>query len=862
MGEVYRAKDSKLGRDVAIKILSDEFAGDAERLARFEREARLLAQLNHENIATLHGLEEHEGQQCLVMELIDGGTLAEKIAEGPIPVDEAVRIFVQIAEGLEAAHEKGIIHRDLKPANIKLTPGGKIKVLDFGLAKASSAVEDVSAETSQSPTLTKGTALGVIMGTAPYMSPEQARGKTVDQRTDIWAYGCCLYEALAGKRAFAAETVTDTLAKIIEREPDWDALPDTVPRATRSLLDRCLRKRKEERLGSAGDIALRLQDTDTDAAFESPSSTEPRQRRSRGASLTPAAIAAAAGLLAGYLLSQNTPGNAPVAEPSHWAVPLPPDATLHENGISLSPDGKLLVAALEIEGRLKLYGKNVDSAVLEPIPGTEGGYAPFFSPDGEWIGFFGREQVHKIRVSGGNAIALCDYSRDRQRATWGPDGMIVYTGRYGAGLASCPSDGGEPQVHTQNRQFGESAHRSPTFLPDGSILFAATGGIPEPRLAVLRANSDDVSPIPIDGHSPSYVTSGYLVYQNGERLLAATFDATKPARVGRETILADGLYSAGLTFPSYALSKEGTLAFIPGNEVFDQLIWVDREGRAIREIGEPGRHMYPRLSPQGDRALVSLQARSGDPRDIWLYDIERGSRAPLTFDKNAYTAEWSRDGQRVAFMSYDGPAGETLFYSVFVDQEVEPELLLRAAPGDPVSWSPDGRTLLYNQMLPEGSDVWEFDIDGARDPRPLLGESYDEHTATFSPDGQWIAYTSGESGRTEVYVQPYPGPGRKYSVSTSGGNEPVWSRDGRELFFRDVSAMMVVDVSFEPEFQASAPRELFRGSFRPAPAVNPNYDVSADGEHFLMVRPTADTPREIHVIVNWAQQLDRLVPEN
>ena len=856
MGEVYRARDGKLGRDVAIKVLTDEFANDTERLARFEREAKLLASLNHPNIASIYGFEEADGVSALVLELVEGPTLAERIAEGPIPVAETIAIAGQIAEALEAGHEAGVIHRDLKPANVKVREDGTVKVLDYGLAKAfeGDAPTGADSDLSQSPTLTRhGTRVGVILGTASYMSPEQARGKAVDQRTDIWAFGCCLYEALTGEKAFTGETVTDTLARIVERAPDWEALPENTPRSMRRLLDRCLRKSQQERLKSAGDIALGMRD---DVGEESMLTAEPRGPERRWPTL--ALAAAIVGVVAGYMLRYNAADDAQKAsEPSHWTVALPPGASIREEGIDISSDGRLLVAAVDHGGGSQLYLKAIDNAVLEPIPGTEDGFAPFFSPDGEWVGFFARGRLQKIRIDGGRAIALCGYSRRTQWATWGVDGTIIYRGWADAGLVRCPADGGEPEVVTQkNRQIGESVHLAPTFLPNGSILFGISGGAlaAKPSLALLPHDSDVWFPLPVDGRAARYVPPGYLVYEREGRLLAAAFDPTDPTRIGRETILVDGLYDLSALVPAFAVSAAGTLAFLPGSAEQNQLVYVDREGRVMSEIGEPGLHMYPRLSPKGDAALVSLMPRLGDPRDIWVYDTVRGSRTRLTFGMTSYTGAWSPDGRHIAFQSSSSDDRRSRIYTIALDGTGTPDLL--AIGGDTNSWSPDGHTLLVGK----GTDVWELDVNGGRELRPLLNESYGEYAAVFSPDGQWIAYTSDESERNEIYVRRYPGPGRKYAVSTNGGNEPVWSRDGRELFFRTGSTMMVVDVHLEPEFQAGELKELFQGNFRSAPAANSNYDVSPDGSRFLMVRPTADAPREIHVIVNWLQELEPARP--
>jgi len=864
MGEVYRARDTKLGREVAIKVLPEAFAQNEERLARFEREARLLASLNHPNIATLYGFEQSDGIQFLVMELADGETLTERLRRGPLPVEDALPIFKQIAEALEAAHEKGIIHRDLKPANVKVTPRGRVKLLDFGLAKAYS--DDASpSELTESPTVTRGTAAGIILGTAAYMSPEQARGKEIDKRTDIWAFGCCLYEALTGKAAFLADTVSDTIVKILTREPPWDGLPASTPQRVRRLIRRCLAKDPVNRFRDIADVRFEMEDEVLDSAAGLP---EGEARTRRG----PWIAAVLAALAFGFVLTRafdRAPSEVPAA---HLSVVLAPDQQVTSRSglaspLAVSPDGKKIVFSGQISGGQQLFLRALGDLEPRPLPGTEEAEFPFFSPDGEWIGFLATERLRKLSLSGGAPITIARL--EMRGATWADEDTIIL-GSLDTGLWRVAADGGQPEPITKlDREQGEFNHRWPQVLPDGKAVLFVIATREENLIALLDLETKEKRVLlraGLDAAVPHYLRTGHIVFARSGELLAVPFDPSRREVRGSPTPVISGIYTSSRGIPYYAVSPVGVLCYAPG-AVADELrtlVWVDRDGNET-PIVQGQIYEVPRLSPDGQRVAATVHSDTGS-HDIWIFDVDRGTRTRVTTGGNNIQPFWTPDGERLTFVS--SRTGPMDLYWTPSDGTGEGEPLF-AKDGSQFSgsWSPDGQSLVFEELHPEtGFDLWQLSLDGDRTARPFLTTPSDETGADVSPDGRWLAYVSDESGRDEIYVQRYPGLGDKIPISNDGGFTPQWSRDGRALFYRNGDQMLVVDVAYEGDrVVPSKPRLLFRKRFDPGPSRDrANYDVAPVGERFLMVQSEelGASPSQLNIVLNWFEELNRLVPTN
>jgi eukaryotic-like serine/threonine-protein kinase len=870
MGEVYRAHDTKLARDVAIKVLPANFVNDPERLSRFQREARMLAALNHPNIATIYGLEQSAGVTCLVMELVPGETLAERLKTGAPAIEESLKIAVQIAEALEAAHEKQIIHRDLKPANVKVTQEAKVKVLDFGLAKAF-AGDTANDDPSNSPTLSAAATMqGVILGTAAYMSPEQARGKACDKRTDIWAFGCVLYELITGKQAFHGETTTEILAAVLRGEPDWQALPASTPVKIRDLLGRCLQKDMNKRARDAGDARIEIEEACaapvTAELTTSASAKGIRALKWRGPILTLCA------LLIGAAIASLTVWNLKPSPPqpvSRLTIALPPGQQLAgmENGpaVAFSPDGTHLAYVARQGTNQQLYLRAMDSLEAKPIPGTEGAINPFFSPDGQWLGFFAGGKLKKVSVSGGAALILGDVAQPRG-ASWGSQGMIAFGRSDASPLRQVSDAGGTPQPLTRVEK-GESIHRWPEFLPGSkAVLFAAgTSAIDfsNARVAVQSVGTGERRNLVQEGTNPHYAPSGHLVYAQGGSLMAVPFDPQPLASKGTAVPVVEGV----LQFPvsgaaQYSISATGSLAYVSGGvqSAQSKLVWVSRNG-AEQPLTTPA-HAYvqPRLSPDGRRVAVTITDQEAQ---TWLYDLSRETLTRLTFEGNYNPMPvWTPDGKRIAFESNkEGPPN--LFWQLADGSGGLERLATSEYINAPTSWSPDGQLLAFIEINPTtGFDIWVLRLSD-RKAQPFLRTRFNETAPRFSPDGRWLAYISDESGRYEIYVQPYPGPGGKWQISTEGGTEPVWNPNGRELFYRSGDKMMAVDIAAQPGFTAGTPRMLFEGGYQLAPVPVANYDVSPDGQRFLMLKPSEQAesaPTQINVVLNWFEELKQKVP--
>jgi serine/threonine-protein kinase len=860
MGEVYRARDTKLEREVAIKVLPEAFAQDIERLTRFEREARLLASVNHPNIATIHGLEQSGEVRFLVMELVPGETLAEQVKRSAIPMDEAVPLFVQLAEALEAAHEKGVIHRDLKPANIKLTPEGKVKVLDFGLAKAS--VGTASGDSSQSPTLSRAaTEAGVILGTAGYMSPEQARGKTVDKTTDIWAFGCCLYEALSGRMAFKGDTLSDTIASVLTREPGWEALPKTTPRGLRRLLQRCLQKDSRRRFRDAGDVRIELEE----ALREEPTpATEARTEPVFYRWVAVGALALGVGLAIWSLTSWRATSTALV---TRLRLSIPPLAAQEESGhgyrVAISPDGSRLAVLNEGEdGTTRIFVRDMGELDARPVEGTEGAeWYPFFSPDGDWIGFFSGNKLKKVSIAGGRPVTLCD-APGWPGAKWGSDRQIYFGpgttkgDERGRGVFWVPETGGIPQVATKPAG-AQISHWLKDILPGGNAALVAV----EPpnvannedwQIGAVSLKTGEYQVLIEKAAFARYSPSGHLLFARGGTLFAAPFDVGRRKLTGPPAPLVEGLAE----WAEFVLSDNGTLAWVPATDMDRKLVWVDRAGASRAVTEERRAYEYPRISPDGGRIAVGIY-RDGN-RDIWLYDVARGTMTRLTLaPSDEEVPVWTPDGQRVAFVStQDGPVN---LYWKRADGSGTTERLAEAQERQvPLSWSPDGKVLAFYVA----AGIATLSMEGERKATPFLFTPAWERAAALSPDGRWLAYNSDESGRQEVYVNAYPGPGARFQVSIHGGMEPLWAPDGKEIFFRSVTdrKIMAVPVRLSPEFVVGQPTALFDDRFDRGGGVIRNYDITPDGRKFLMVEARQSAPTELLVVLNWFEELKRLVP--
>ena len=863
MGEVYRARDTTLDRDIAIKVLPDDFATDPAGLARFEREAKLLASLNHPNIATIHGFDESGGVRFIAMELVEGQSLAERItASGHIEVDETLEIARQIALGLEAAHEAGVIHRDLKPANVQVVPDGTVKVLDFGLAKAHEADgSEPSSDLSQSPTMMGATASGVIMGTAPYMSPEQARGKPVDKRTDIWAFGCVLYEMLAGKRAFDGETVGDTMAAIIRADPDWHRLPSDAPRSLTTLVRRCLEKDPRQRLRDIGDARLAMDGgfetgTAKDAAVVDPSPLPIWQR--------PVPVLAGMLLLtvttalATWNLTSTGPNQA--AGVTRLTLSLPEGQRQPRNmsaPIAISPDGTLLAYAARDETGVHLFVRPLDSFEARKIPDSLHADAPFFSPDGLWVGFVAAGQLRKVSISGGSPLTIT--RAFPLGASWGIDDTIVFTRSIGSGLFRVPAAGGTPEQLTQP-DFGEngSSHVWPQHLPGGRhILFDVWEGVPA-RVLDLETREWHVARASIGGGG-MYLHSGHIAASdpsgNGA-FLADRFDLSELVASGSAVPVLDDVryFDAVSGRPHIAISQTGTAVYASDEIGEATLMWVDREGRMAPVRRDRRTIAGVRLSPNGQTAVFHDEQGS-----LWTLDIERGAVDILARSTEFYSCcpTWNPDGRRVTFGAAIG--GSWDLYEIDVAERGEPRpLLVRERDQSPESWSADGRLLSYwQEHLETGTDIWVLPRD--EEPELVLATEANERQATLSPDGRLLAYVTDESGRFDVFVRTYPG-GEVRGVSLDGGEGPRWSRDGRELFYHKGDRLHSVKVTTEPELDVSVPQELFEMPFARAATefFGAYYDVSPDGERFLVVSDRSTT--EFNVILNWFEELNRLVP--
>jgi serine/threonine protein kinase len=873
MGEVYRARDTRLQRDVAVKILPGAFAADGNRRARFEREALVLASLNHPNIATIHGFEDEDGVHALVMELVDGETLADRIMRGPLPVAEALSIARQIADALDAAHERGVVHRDLKPANIKLTSSGLVKVLDFGLAKAV-AENDGSAETLEGTTVTAvATQTGHIVGTPAYMSPEQMRGQPVDKRTDIWAFGCVFYEMVTGRPAFARQTISDTIAAILEREPEWDMVRTAVPAPVWTLLKQCLVKDTRRRLRDIADARIQIEDMLAEPPPARVTDAPPGRSVPLWVTFALAVLAIAAGVGALLLSTRTTPVSAPTqltlsftGQLSNVAITSVP---------SPSPNGRQFVfVGTNEKGTTALWMRAVDSADMRMLPGSEGAQTPIWSPDGAWIAFFADGRLKKIAPDGGQLQTIAALS-GFQDASWGRSGVIIFRPSNRQPLFRIAESGGEmaPLTHL-NEALGENSHRGPMFLPDGRrFLFTSRCADASHNALYLGSlDSADLHRV-MDAQSKAIFVSdgrggaGTLLYYRDGNLEARAFDADKQQLGNPRALIANVEYNVAGIGAFFQASADGHVIVIrPAGTGGAQLTWFARTGEEAGTLGVATTDLYqPRLSPAGDRLALTRPDPKNGNRDVWTIELDRGIATPLTRNAaNDWHAVWSGDGTRLLFGSdRSGKSEGTLFIKGAFDASAD-ETPVFDTPGAPTDWSRDGRWAVIAagaNGVPDGNIAYLVSMTDHTIKR--LIDTQARHGATrFSPDGKWVAYSSEETGRFEVFVRPFAGgvvAREKIQLSESGGDFPVWRPDGQELYFMsdDATIHAVSTAGLRIGGPVARPQVLFRpcpGSAPQSPPMsaafwgNP-YDT-LDGKRFI-VDCTLRPPREFVVLMNW-----------
>jgi eukaryotic-like serine/threonine-protein kinase len=860
MGEVYRARDVQLGRDVAIKVLPEAVAQDAERLARFQREAQILAALNHPHIAAIYGLESNGAARALVLELVEGDTLADRIAAGPIPVDEALEMARQIADALEAAHERGIVHRDLKPANVKRTPNGQIKVLDFGLAKAVSG-DGSSPDVTSSPTLTaRSTEAGIILGSAAYMSPEQARGKPVDKRADVWAFGALLYGMLTGRRAFDGETVSDTLAAVLMADPDWSALPAETPANVRKVLRRCLERDRNRRLHDIADARLELEELSDPILPPPGAATSPAARpRSRpglpiGLAILFALLAAAGWWTAFRSKAAAAPARTALAVAFAESEQIPFDDS---PVLDISRDGRQLVFASDRDGMRRLIVRSLDHDEARALPGTERAFSPFFSPDSQWIGFFADAKLKKIPTAGGVPFVLADAPNNRG-GVWLSDDSIVYTADFTSGLMRISAAGGKPEVLTKpDAKAGERTHRWPTWLPgDASVLFTIgslknPGSYDDARIAVFDAKTRNVRVVHSGGSMARWSPSGHLLFVRSELLMAAPFDAKRREVVGDAVALSDkaaGDPSSGVLYS--AIGGDGTFAYVPRGETTgsDGLVLTDRSGKPRVLPVPPRPYHYPRFSPDGKQLSVTIGLGHGNRDEVWICDIATGALRRVTFgnENGNYSAIWSPDGRRVAYSSDREHQG--IYWKSADGSGNEEPLHPAALPDLPTDWSRDGSMLAITKNFPT-TDLWIVSV-ADRKQTPI------EKNATgsvFSPDSRWLAYCvlPTSDSPSQILVRPLTEGGGKIQITSDQGAFPVWT--DKELIFLSDKKIVAVEAQTQPTFRAGARRELFETPYDRGSMPLRNYDVTRDGQTFAFVRDASGRARKrIDVVLNWA----------
>jgi serine/threonine protein kinase len=850
MGEVYLADDTTLDRKVALKFLPEAFTSDLERMARFEREAKLLASLNHPNIAGIYGLEQDGGNRFLVLEYVEGETLQAKLSKGALPLEDALALIRQIAEGLEAAHEKGIIHRDLKPSNVMITAEEKVKILDFGLAKAL-ADETQTIDPADSPTITDAmTRPGVVLGTAAYMSPEQAKGKSVDKRADIWAFACILYECLTGKKVFEGETVTETLAAVIRGEPDWDALPTTAPQNIRFVLHKCLEKERGGRFRDAADLRILMQES-----FEIGKATITEIKQHAWLAWSISIIFLAGMLVLGALLIFQTPEEAPEMR---LQVVTPPTSEL--TSFAISPDGRRLVFVAQNGDRQMLWLRSLDAEAPQPLPGTEGAINPFWKPDSNAVGFFADSKLKRIDISGGNLQELASVHGGYGGA-WNRDGVIVFAPSYARPLYRIPDSGGDPVEITQLDKPRQIGHVNPQFMPDGQHLIFLSVGQDQGIYFTSLDSSEIKRVIGLDSEA-YYTQPGYLIFVRQDTLVAQPFDALRGDLSGDPIPIADSPIQNTETLQiGFSASESGLLAYRTGSGARRRLAWFDRAGKELGTLGpvDENNLLNPELSPDGKHVLVSRAVQGNN--DVFLID-ERGILTRITSDSNydGYPI-FSDDGKRIFFCS--SRKGFVDLYEIPSDNSGNAELILDSPPINKYIYdcSTDGQFLIYSQNHPEttGRDLYVYPLSGEEKPSVFLDTENNERDARFSPDGKWVAYESDETGQYEVYVKKFPS-GSRRKISNNGGFDPRWHPEGQELFYISPEGkMMAVSINLSDQTpDPDKPVELFHPNIVQVQVPEKaQYAVASNGRFLINIEVMESTPSPITIVTNWDRSLKK-----
>ena len=876
MGEVYRANDTKLGREVALKLLPPALADDTERLARFRREARTLAGLHHGRIASLFGIEEVDGATILVMELVEGQDLSERLAAGgAFPAEDVVTMAIQIAEGLEFAHDNGVMHRDLKPANIKITPQGDVKLLDFGLARAFTGDSTDESSVLNSPTITAAlTQVGVILGTAAYMSPEQAKGRSVDRRADIWSYGVILHEMLTGERLFKGETASETMAEVMKTEIDWDSLPGDTPDPLRRLLMRCLDRDPATRLRDIGEARVALEDLKAgrshilDAVPVAPAAGGFRRERLVWVALLLLAVAGAVG----FTLLQPPAPEAPLVQ----STLLPPVGWdfVASSPFSVSPDGRRIayVAYARPDNKEQASGTNfiwirdLDSAEPRQLTATDGDGYPFWSPDGRWIGYFGFGKLNKIESRGGPVIPLCD-AADGRGGSWNPEGVIIFQRNWSEGLMKVPAGGGPPQQLTDlNADRVDIVHRWPTFLPDGRHFLFFVACTTNPALdensgIYVGSLDSDESRLVLRSESRALYARGHLLYRAGTTLMAAPFDPSTRTLAGDPVAVAADIPGGAVSWggAQFGVSDSGLLVHMRGARVMSTVLrWRDRTGTVVSTLGEPGGYWEPRLSHDGTRVAI---AAGQDVADIWIHDLRNDMQTRFSFDAaDERTPLWSPDDRSLVYSSAETSAGAIALRPV--SGEDPAKMVFDAKTQITLTdWSQDGRHVFFNCLVPgeNGWDTWALDME-TFEAGAILDGPFDQIDAHLSPDGRYLAFVSDESGINQVYVVSYPVAAGRWAVSTDKlagrANLPMWRADGKELFYLRGSALMALPVETSGSFTFGSPRFLFSLNLN---SQNAAYGPRADGEQILTNEMPAANRDQVgaRLVQNWTALLER-----